>query len=213
MSSADADDAPRSMRDKTVQHRRRAMLGLPHVAPLTAFVAKLRERGNVEVPEFDPFDGGVEARALFLFEKPGPKGAVGSGFISRNNDSDTADATFRFMQDAGIPRTLTVTWNVVPWWNGTPKIRAAELRDGVESVKDLVALLPVLQAIVLVGNNAAKARPYLITTGLPLFQSAHPSPLVRASWPDRWNAIPKEWAKIKAVIGLQSDISYMDEVL
>jgi hypothetical protein len=56
----------------------------------------------VEVPEFDPLDGGVEAQVLFLFEKPGPMTAElggskrsGSGFISRNNDDPTAEATFK----------------------------------------------------------------------------------------------------------------------
>lgn len=34
------------------------------------------------------------------------------------------------------------------------------------------------------------------------FSSAHPSPRVRASWPDRWHAIPTDWAKVKPVLGL-----------
>ena len=34
------------------------------------YAAKLRLRGGVEVPEFDPLDGGVDAQVLFLFEKP-----------------------------------------------------------------------------------------------------------------------------------------------
>jgi hypothetical protein len=76
----------------------KAMLTLPHIAPLSAYAAKLRLRGSVEVPEFDPLDGGVNARILFLFEKPGPMTAdgstfserSGSGFISR--DDPTAEA-------------------------------------------------------------------------------------------------------------------------
>jgi len=80
------------MRYATVRERRRAMLGLPHVEPLTVYAAKLRERRSVEVPDFDPLDGGVDAQVLFLFEKPGPMTAgqggtkvrSGSGFISRN---------------------------------------------------------------------------------------------------------------------------------
>ena len=116
------DDAPRSMRNAGVRSRRKAMLDLPHIAPLTDFATRLRERGSVEVPEFDPLDGGISARVLFLFEKPGPMTAeggkrVGSGFISRNNDDATAEATFHFMQQAAIPRKSTVTWNVIPWWN------------------------------------------------------------------------------------------------
>src|SRR5216684_534625 len=99
------DDAPRSMRNAGVRKRRKLMLDLPHIARLTAYAAKLRERGSVEVPEFDPLDGGVDARVLFLFEKPGPMTAelgrrTGSGFISRNNDDATAEATFYFMQQA-----------------------------------------------------------------------------------------------------------------
>src|SRR5260370_6932856 len=98
------------------------MLNLPHVAPLTAYAAKLRLRGSVEVPDFDPLDGGVDARVLFLSEKPGSKtadgskfsGRSGSGFVSRNNADPTAAATIDFMQKAHIPRHLTISWNVIP---------------------------------------------------------------------------------------------------
>ena len=89
-----------------------------------------------EVPYFDPLDGGIDARVLCLFEKPGPMTdsrpragkRIGSEFISRNNDDRSAEATFRFMVQAGIPRELTVTWNVVPSWNGTRRVRASGLR-------------------------------------------------------------------------------------
>src|SRR5262249_9080241 len=113
------DDRARSMRDAGVRERRKAMLCEPHIGPLTAFAAELRKRGLGEVPEFDPLDGGVDARVLFLFEKPGPMTAEhhGSGFISRNNDDRTAEATINFMRQAGIPRKLTVIWNLIPWWN------------------------------------------------------------------------------------------------
>lgn len=119
MMTAD-DDAPRSMRDAGVRERRKRMLNLPHIAPLTAYAAKLRARASVEVPDFDPLDGGKNAQVLFLFEKPGPMTAangkrIGSGFISRNNDDATAEATFNFMKQAHIPRTRTVIWNVIPW--------------------------------------------------------------------------------------------------
>jgi hypothetical protein len=73
------------------------MLGQSHIAKLTTYASKLREGGDVEVPDFDPLDGGGDARALFLFEKPGPMTAEsgrrpGSGFISRDNDDPTAEA-------------------------------------------------------------------------------------------------------------------------
>lgn len=188
------DDRPRSMRDAGEPERRRGMLGRPHVAPLTTYAAKLREQGFVEVPEFDPLDGGVEAQVLFLFEKPCPM-AAGSGFISRDNDDPAAEAIFRFMKQAGIARTLTVIWNVIPWWNYTRKVTAQELREGSDCVNELISLLPKLRAVVLVGKRAAKAARYLKTIECGL-SSDHPGPLVRARYPERWNAIPLEWAKV-----------------
>jgi hypothetical protein len=163
--------------------------------PLAAYAAQLRARGLGEVPEFDPCDGGVDAEILFLFEKPGPmtEPTVGSGFISRNNDDPTAEATFAFMQHAGIPRLLTVSWNVIPWWNGTRRVTRRELEEGVACLQDLIALLPKLRAVVLVGRKAARAARLLDTERPLLFTSAHPSPLVRARHPERWNAIPEQW--------------------
>ena len=199
------DDNPRSMRDDGVRQRRRAMLNLPHVAPLTAYAARLRLRDSVEVPEFDPLDGGIDARVLFLFEKPGPMTAehgarLGSGFISRNNDDPTAEAAFDFMHRARIPRKLTVLWNVIPWWNGTRKVTTSELREGVECVRDLIYLLPKVSVVVMVGKRAARASCHLEGIGLALFTSDHPSPLVRARFPERWDAIPLEWAKAGSLI-------------
>jgi hypothetical protein len=119
----------------------------------------------------------------------------GWGFISRNNDDPTAEATLAFMKQANIPREVTVSWNIIPWWNGTRKITPEELHDGEQCVNDLISLLPNLSAIVMVGQKAAKAKPGLEGRGLGLFVSDHPSPLVRAKFRQRWNAIPSEWAK------------------
>lgn len=189
---------PRSMRDPLVRRRRREMLNLPHVAPLTAFVGQLRERGDAEYPYFDPLDGGVSASLLFLFEKPGPMTASkhnhrGSGFISRDNDDPTAEATFYFMQAAGISRRETVIWNIVPGWNGTRNITSHELVAGVCDFESLLSLLPKIRATVLVGRKAARAKNLI--TSVPVFTSDHPSPLVRARYPERWGSIPEVWAE------------------
>jgi hypothetical protein len=152
----------------------------------------------------------VEALALFLFEKPGPMTVnsgfgkrAGSGFISRNNDDPTAEATYKFMRAAGIPRDQTVIWNVIPWWNGTRNVTGTELREGVRCVRELICLLPKLRAVVLVGKKAAKAHAQLSNTGLVLTSSDHPSPLVRARYLERWRSIPSDWAKIRPVLGHQ----------
>ena len=202
----EAASQPRSMRDPAVRERRRAMLGLPHMIELASYAERLRRPG-VEVPDFDPLDGGIEARVLFLFEKPAPMTAVagngkntGSGFISRDNDDPTAEAVFNFMRQADIQRELTIIWNVVPWWNGKREVEKLELQDGARRVFELIHLLRQPRAVVLVGSKAAEARSYLTISGLTVFTSDHPSPLVRARWPKRWSAIPSEWRKVKQVL-------------
>ncbi|MEX0853124.1 MAG: hypothetical protein WD036_07570 [Bauldia sp.] len=123
-------DRPRLLGDQQEIARRKTELSAPHILPLAAFAKSLREQGYGDVPDFDPWDGGTGARALFLLEKPGPQ-ADASGFISRNNDDKTAENTFNFMNAAGIPRDQTCLWNVVPGWNGTRTITGAELKRGV----------------------------------------------------------------------------------
>jgi uracil-DNA glycosylase len=96
-------DVPKLLGVEAARAERRALLWLDHVAPLTAFVETLRTEVGEEfqIPDFDPWDGGVKAEILFLLEAPGPK-AVRSGFISRNNPDETAKNFFLLNQEAGI---------------------------------------------------------------------------------------------------------------
>ena len=194
-------EQPRTMRFPEIRQARLGMLELDHIKPLNEFRRRLAEKSDAEFPHFDPADGGINASILFLLEKPGPMtsterpGRSGSGFISRDNDDPTAEATFEFMRQAGLPREETVLWNVVPGWNGTRAISAPELKAGVADVENLLALMHGAKAIVLVGKKARRAEPLLHETGLQIFHSPHPSPLVRASQPEQWLSIPKLWAE------------------
>ncbi len=190
------NDPPGALRDPALRQQRRALLALPHMAPLAAYVARLRRPG-VAVPDFDPLDGGTEAQVLFLLEKPGPQAASSrtvredAGFISRDNGGGTAEALRRFMLEAGLPRRDTAIWNVVPWWNGSIAVTAAERAAGLGELPHALALLPRLHTAVLVGRTAARARPVLHR--LRLLESAHPSPQVRAGNRALWDAIPGIW--------------------
>lgn len=182
-----------------------------HIAPLARHVEALsRARPDTLVPGFDPADGGAEARLLFLLEKPGATiaRAPGTATVSRDNPTGTARAIARFIAEAGIPRRETVLWNAVPWWNGTPLIRAAEHRAGIAALADLLPLLPRLEAAVLVGRRAGAARDMLEARGLLVFASAHPSPQVRAARPELWAAIPARWREAAdAVLGRERRFS------
>ena len=95
------------------------------------------------------------------------------------------------MLQARLPRQDTVIWNVIPWWNGTIAVTAAERTAGLQELCNLLALLPRLHTAVLVGRTAAQARPIL--DRLRVLESAHPSPQVRAGNRWMWDAIPGIW--------------------
>ena len=177
-------DRPKLLGDFNAQKARRQLLLSPHMKPLTEFVAALRtEMGPAAgIPDFDPWDGGTSAKLLFLLEAPGAK-AVVSGFISRNNNDETAKNFFELNAEAGIPREQTITWNIVPWYIGSgTKIRAAtriDTKAGIQSLSRLLELLPKLRAVVLIGRKAEHAAEAIakLNPELRIFRSPHPSPL------------------------------------
>lgn len=156
----------------------------------------MRRQGTT-VPDFDPLDGGIDAKSLFLFEKPGrmTQPGVGSGFISRDNNDPTADAIFRFMLKAGIDRKQTAIWNLVPWWNGTRKVTREEQEAGYTATQELLEKLHNLKNVVLVGRRAAKFESRMNSPGIKVLVSDHPSPLVRAKFRERWDRIYVSWGK------------------
>ncbi|VVE33352.1 uracil-DNA glycosylase [Pandoraea iniqua] len=193
-------NTPRSFKQPEAIVQRRGMLNEPHIAPLVSYVEGLRvKQPEWEFQDFDPADGGVDADMLFLLEKPGPMTSMsgkrmGSGFISRNNDDLTAEALFRFMNEAKISRKRTVLWNVVPGWNKTIKVGSTEWREGLQELNNLVALLPNLKTAVLVGRKAGRAEKLMASLDVNIFTSAHPSPKVRSINRAMWDRIPEQWA-------------------
>lgn len=194
-------EGPRALRDLTAIEARQERLNDPHIAPLTQYVARLRtQHPSWEFPDFDPFDGGIEAELLFLLEKPGPMTSPthmrkGSGFISRDNNDPTAEATFRFMRKARIDRKRVVLWNVIPGWNGQREIAPGEVDAGVKELHNLLKLLPRVHTVVLVGNKAQRAESVIRHLNLCIRKSAHPGPLVKGPNRALWDRISQQWAE------------------
>ncbi len=196
------DLLPGAFRQADAVERRHALLATrpAHMAALIDYNEALRrQKPDWKVPDLDPASGGTEARALFLLEKPGPKAdrGTGSGFISVHNDDPTARATYDF---ALVRNRLPLHWclfaNVIPWWDGTIKIGAGQHGLSTAAITRLLALLPDLRAIVLVGATAQTAwdKSGLATPqGARLWRSAHPGPQVRAGYRSRWDLIPSQW--------------------
>ena len=185
------EDAPYTLNDAEEPQRRLAMLPLPHVKPLTDYVAALRANlgEHYHVPDFDPCDGGVHAHVLFLLEAPGPK-AKASGFVSSNNPDPTAKNLWNLIHNAGIARADTLIWNIVPWYVGNGQhilpVNSADIQQALPHLKELLALLPVLKMIVLVGKKAYSAKPQIQQlTPLPIMHTYHMSGQVFNRWPDK----------------------------
>jgi uracil-DNA glycosylase len=168
--------------------RRQSLLGEDHVAPLVAYAAQLAERTGRAVPAFDPLDGGVNARLLILLETPGPR-VLGTGFVSRDNPSGTSANMFRFLTQAGIARSDTVIWNIVPWLIQTPGERnrnpsRLEVAEGLAHLPDFLDLLPRLELAVLAGRKAEAAMGLLKARAIPCLTMPHPSPTYVCTSPD-----------------------------
>lgn len=183
-------DKPRSLKNMKVREDRLEKRFESRVAKLNKFVEQVRqERGKgCQIPYFDPEDGGVEARCLFLLESPG-RMAVVSGFISRDNDDPTAENFFRLSAEVkDLAREKTVLWNIVPWYISKNSKGEIPQEDIVEGTKDLKRLLRLkdlrrhLQIIVLVGGTAQRVEGFLRENfhSIEVVKMPHPSPRNRA---------------------------------
>ena len=161
--------APKLFADRAAVRAREARLREPHVADLTQLVERIRTArgGGNSVPWFDPDSGGRDAEVLLLFEAPGARavgtGPVrpnrpGSGFISPDNNDDSAAAVFELEVEAGLPRDRLLHWNIVPWYVGDgTKIRAVNKADRAEAepwLGELLDLLNNLRVVILCGEAA-----------------------------------------------------------
>ena len=167
------------LESEEAREERKRMLHLPHILPLVDYLDSVKEAlgSDVKCPMFDPCDGGINAKALFLQQDPGEK-AVKSGFISRNNPDQTARNTNHLLHDAGFRRKDTILWNIVPWYVGTGKIKDSDIERAMPFLEQLLSLIEDLKVIVLVGKKAQGAFSYLSRIAeLPVLCSYHPSPL------------------------------------
>ena len=200
-----SEDEPYALKMLDERQRRVEMLGQSHIEPLIEYLMAIKaEHANKDLPYFDPCDGGIYAKALFLLEAPGPK-AVESAFISRNNPDPTARNMCNLLLEAGISRSDTLLWNIVPWYVGSKgNIRAVnsnDIRQSFPYLKMLIELLPNLKVIALVGKKAQSAKGQIFElTGVPIIETHHPSARVFNVWPHKKDEMRGQLTKIASLI-------------
>jgi hypothetical protein len=200
-------DRPRLFRDPAAITEREKQIDRAHVAPLNEWVRDLRTRfgDDAIIPWFDPWDAGVNARVLWLLEAPGPKATReggGSGFISPNNNDSTAQNAWETRADAGVPRSVVVHWNVIPYYLGR-SFTTADIDVAGPLLRELLDLLPGVGAVILGGKAAqrswrrfAPATRQLVTEECP-----HASPQNVNTRPSARGEIVLAWARAYEAVG------------
>lgn len=179
-------DHPRGFAHPDRVAERLAMLATePSVQPLRAWANALERDRGVTVPQFDPAEAGIDAKVLFVLEAPGPmtnarNPLAGSGFISVDNDDETAAFVWRCRAAADLSDGA-LHWNIVPWYLGDASVKpnAAELAQGGADLREMLTLLPYLEVVVLCGAYARNGwrrhvAPYLTDSPVVL-TTWHPS--------------------------------------
>lgn len=141
---------------------KRAHLRDPHVAPLNELADAVADDERIArglVPYVDPQLGGTEARVLALLDNPSTKAEAdtGSGLLSLENDDRSAKNLAEFYNDLQLGPRLFVHWNVAPApingeKNGGSSI--AERERGARWLREVVALMPNLEVVLLMGDAA-----------------------------------------------------------
>ena len=180
------EDQPYALREASERQRRLAMLQHAHTKPFTEYVTQLRTaHPHREVPDFDPLDGGAEAKILYLIEAPWCR-AVASGVVWRNNPALTARNLCELLQEAEIARHETILWNFIPWYVGDSGSLSAAKNEALSYLPALLGLLPHLEVVALVGQKVQALRPLIRrTTSLPLIALHHTSAQVFNVWPQK----------------------------
>jgi uracil-DNA glycosylase len=173
---------------------------------LEAWRASLARGGRV-VPEFDPNDGGANARLLVLLEAPGPA-VHGLGMVSRDTPTGTARNLTRFLAGAGIARADTILWNAVPWivhalGERNRALRRGEITEGLAALSPFLALLPWLEVVVLSGRVAGEARAIVAAArpDVTVLAMPHPSPTYVCTSPDVPRRIEATLAQAAGLLG------------
>jgi uracil-DNA glycosylase family 4 len=203
MNKTSYSDRARSLQYPSEIEERKRLLNAPYMKPLTEFVEALRrEKGRqYGIPNFDPCDGGIAAKVLIVAEAPGPK-AIASGFVSRNNDDQTAQNTARILGNSGLKREDTIIWNIIPWYLGTgEKIRQPkpeEIEEGLDYLLKLIGLLENLRAVVLIGAKAKQVSNRISSDPrIRVFMASHPSPQNLNTRPEAEKQITKVFSEVK----------------
>lgn len=159
-----------------------------HVADLNRFVDGLvPSTGEGPPPYIAAHYRPQSATVLTVFRDPGPK-AGKSGFLSYENDDETAARLERFLRQAGLDPDECLPWNAYPWFvhkvGESRDLTRQQIEKGMPILFHIVQSLPTLKAIVGFGKSSGAAverldelhGPYIRGRGILVDKTFHTSP-------------------------------------
>lgn len=130
--------------------------------------------------------GGIQARLLTVLTSPGTAAHAaprGTGFLCIENPDPAAANMKNLLAEARISPLDMIPWNACPWFTKEAKPTTEELNVGVDPWIKLIALLPDLRAIMLLGGAAhdgwrrvLRRRPDLALSGITVISTHSPGP-------------------------------------
>lgn len=124
-------------------------------AAISGLVERIREETHRRVPDIDPDGPGADSPVLILLSDPGEGGALKTGYLSPTKNSDpTAHNQSRLMREAGLSQSVCLFWNGIPYDLEGRDPKASDVTRGSIYLKQMIALLPDLRAVVAAGNVA-----------------------------------------------------------
>jgi hypothetical protein len=147
----------RRMRDKAFRDDQMERRYTGSVASINRFADKLGAKDEAGHPPYiPPMYRGVDALALSISRDPGPRAGGSkrsSGFLSVENDDQTAERMGQFLAEAGIDYRDVIPWNAYPWYINADPSRE-QLQAGVEPLRRVMVLMPRLRVVLVHGGSA-----------------------------------------------------------
>jgi len=148
----------RKMDSPEYQAEQLAKIHDENIEPVTQLCEQLRERRPESgLPYIDPVHDVDEARIISLLVAPGAGAA--SGFLSLENDDDTAARLAEVYEAAGLQPRHAIPWNAFPWElpDGQKFVLTPEqVHDGVRPLRQFLDVVYRASAIVAHGSGAHK---------------------------------------------------------
>lgn len=158
----------RLMADDTHREQQWDRRYAPNIEEINRFCDTLKVQKSRELPYVDPVHDSDDCRIISLFSNPGP--GVESGFLSFENDDNSAARIAEVYEHVGLRPEHVMPWNVYPWYvidEQKGRLDRGQIEEGLKPLLKFVQRVPRASAIVAHGSDAHKLTRALTKAAIP----------------------------------------------